>query len=69
MTYTLIYAKSTNDRPKDCTDKIEYDVFNCLNIGQNIKFLQELKFGAGDGALNYYLFNYLVKEPGFITTD
>lgn len=67
MTYILIYAKNISEREEGCTDQIEYDVFNCLNIADNMSFIKELKFGPGDGALNYYMFNYLVKDPGFIS--
>jgi len=35
-----------------------YDVFNALNLMENEKFLSDLKFGAGDGKLRYYLFNW-----------
>ena len=35
-----------------------YDVFNALDLMENKKFLEELKFGVGDGNLQYYLFNY-----------
>ena len=35
-----------------------FDVFNALSLLDNSLFLGELKFGAGDGHLNYYLFNY-----------
>ncbi|KAI5066610.1 hypothetical protein GOP47_0019234 [Adiantum capillus-veneris] len=41
----------------------EYDVFNVLDIMQNQSFLQELKFKLGDGHLQYYLYNYRLKEP------
>jgi hypothetical protein len=33
------------------------DVLNCLNIGDNAEHLEALKFGPGDGNLQYYLFN------------
>lgn len=33
-------------------------MFNALTLLDNSMFLDELKFGAGDGHLNYYLFNY-----------
>jgi len=66
MMYTLCYAKNKQVRGKDCTDLTEFDVFNCLSIGDNNEFMNELKFGAGDGALHYYFFNYLVKDPGYI---
>jgi len=39
----------------------EFDVFNCLDIHDNKEFLTELKFGVGDGFLQYYLYNWLAK--------
>ncbi|TPX62464.1 hypothetical protein SpCBS45565_g07025 [Spizellomyces sp. 'palustris'] len=38
--------------------KAGFDVFNCLDLMQNGNFLEELKFGRGDGNLHYYLYNY-----------
>lgn len=38
----------------------EHDVFNCLSIMDNKKFLEELKFGPGNGNLMFYLYNYAV---------
>lgn len=35
-----------------------FDVFNALDILDNKKFLTELMFSAGDGCLNYYLYNW-----------
>lgn len=52
MKDTLIVAKQKN-----------YDVFNALDIMQNQSFLEELKFGPGDGDLHYYLYNYCLKSP------
>jgi glycylpeptide N-tetradecanoyltransferase len=34
------------------------DVFNALHLLDNASFFDELKFGPGDGVLNYYLFNW-----------
>jgi glycylpeptide N-tetradecanoyltransferase len=34
------------------------DVFNALDIMENASFLEELKFGIGDGHLQYYLYNW-----------
>ncbi|KAK5963976.1 glycylpeptide N-tetradecanoyltransferase NMT1 PWA37_004316 [Arxiozyma heterogenica] len=34
------------------------DVFNALTSQDNCLFLDDLKFGPGDGFLNFYLFNY-----------
>jgi glycylpeptide N-tetradecanoyltransferase len=36
----------------------EFDVFNALNVMENESFLKELKFGIGDGFLQYYLYNW-----------
>lgn len=47
MTDALIMAKKKN-----------YDVFNALDLMDNKEFLQDLKFGVGDGNLHYYLYNY-----------
>jgi glycylpeptide N-tetradecanoyltransferase len=38
--------------------KLGFDVFNALTLLDNSLFLEDLKFGAGDGHLNYYLYNY-----------
>lgn len=43
--------------------KMDYDVFNALDLMENKKFLEELKFGSGDGDLQYYLYNW--KCPNF----
>ena len=47
MKDALILAKKDN-----------FDVFNCLDLMENEKFIKELKFGKGDGNLQYYLFNW-----------
>ncbi|CAJ0639488.1 8925_t:CDS:10 [Entrophospora sp. SA101] len=38
------------------------DVFNCLDIMDNKVFISDLKFGAGDGYLNYYMYNWRCKD-------
>jgi len=55
MNDSLILAKSQG-----------FDVFNCLAIHDNETFLKELKFGAGDGNLQFYLYNWLAPpmNPG-----
>lgn len=35
-----------------------FDVFNALDLMENKTFLEELKFGIGDGNLQYYLYNW-----------
>jgi glycylpeptide N-tetradecanoyltransferase len=42
----------------------KFDVFNALSLMDNALFLEQQKFGAGDGQLHFYLFNYGV--PGAI---
>ncbi|KAF5518655.1 Glycylpeptide N-tetradecanoyltransferase [Colletotrichum aenigma] len=39
--------------------KHRFDVFNGLSLLDNGLFLEQQKFGPGDGQLHYYLFNYL----------
>ncbi|KAK7632279.1 glycylpeptide N-tetradecanoyltransferase-like protein [Phyllosticta citricarpa] len=46
---------------KDClilAKKAKFDVLNALTLLDNPLFLEEQKFGAGDGQLHYYLYNY-----------
>ena len=38
--------------------KYKFDVFNALSTMENGLFLEDQKFGPGDGQLHYYLFNY-----------
>lgn len=38
--------------------KYKFDVFNALSLMDNALFLEQQKFGGGDGQLHYYLFNY-----------
>jgi len=35
-----------------------FDVFNALDLMENGEFLEKLKFGIGDGNLQYYLYNW-----------
>ncbi|XP_033111747.1 glycylpeptide N-tetradecanoyltransferase 2-like [Anneissia japonica] len=39
-----------------------FDVFNALDLMDNRDFLEELKFGIGDGNLQYYLYNWICPE-------
>ncbi|XP_013394635.1 glycylpeptide N-tetradecanoyltransferase 1 [Lingula anatina] len=36
-----------------------FDVFNALDLMENKEFLEKLKFGIGDGNLQYYLYNWM----------
>ena len=47
MNDTLILAKNSNA-----------DVYNCLDLSDNKQVLEPLLFGAGDGNLHYYVFNW-----------
>ncbi|TFK76301.1 N-myristoyl transferase [Pluteus cervinus] len=38
--------------------KAGFDVFNALTLMDNVPVLHELKFGVGDGQLNFYLYNW-----------
>ncbi|XP_064648041.1 glycylpeptide N-tetradecanoyltransferase 2-like [Lineus longissimus] len=35
-----------------------FDVFNALDLMENMEFLEKLRFGIGDGNLQYYLYNW-----------
>ncbi|KAM5534071.1 hypothetical protein V8D89_012252 [Ganoderma adspersum] len=39
-------------------DHAKFDVMNALTLMDNVSFLQDLKFGQGDGILNFYLYNW-----------
>ena len=54
--YALIYAKEMAD--------VNFDVFNALQVMDNREFIDNCKFGMGDGCLNYYLFNWLFADGG-----
>ncbi|POS78260.1 hypothetical protein DHEL01_v203344 [Diaporthe helianthi] len=41
--------------------RAKFDVFNALSLMDNTLFLEQQKFGPGDGQLHYYLFNYRAK--------
>jgi glycylpeptide N-tetradecanoyltransferase len=52
------------------TQQAHFDVFNALTLHDNPLFLEALKFGAGDGQLHYYLFNYRTQPiSGGVTKD
>ncbi|OAX37214.1 N-myristoyl transferase [Rhizopogon vinicolor AM-OR11-026] len=39
-------------------NQAKFDVFNALTLMDNCGFLENLRFGAGDGLLNFYLYNW-----------
>jgi len=63
--YSWYNVATTNDLTDLMRDSLilaknqGFDVFNCLAIHDNQTFLKDLKFGAGDGNLQFYLYNWL----------
>ena len=55
MRYVLWYAK------EGIEDGTTFDCFNFLGTQDN-KFLDDLSFQSGTGLLNYYFYNYQLKE-------
>jgi len=39
-------------------NEAKFDVFNALTLMDNVPILEDLKFGVGDGYLNFYLYNW-----------
>jgi glycylpeptide N-tetradecanoyltransferase len=66
--YMYYYAPKTNAPMEILSMALEQanemgcDVFNALNIMGNTETFEELKFGSGDGYLNYYFYNYAVRD-------
>jgi glycylpeptide N-tetradecanoyltransferase len=59
--YNIATSTPLNDLMYDAlvsAKNLNFDVFNALDLMENQKFLQELKFGIGDGNLQYYLYNW-----------
>ena len=49
--------------------KAGFDVFNALSLLDNPLILEDLKFGAGDGFLHYYLYNWRMLCAPLAPTD
>jgi glycylpeptide N-tetradecanoyltransferase len=43
-------------------NRAKFDVFNALDVMENETFFKQLKFGIGDGHLQYYLYNWNCPE-------
>jgi len=59
--YNVAATVSLTALVKDClilAKNEEMDVFTALNLMENDQFLEELKFGMGDGNLQYYVYNW-----------
>ncbi|KAL7976569.1 hypothetical protein Chor_008518, partial [Crotalus horridus] len=49
---SVTYCRNVAEKKKG------FDVFNALDLMENKTFLEKLKFGIGDGNLQYYLYNW-----------
>lgn len=59
--YNIATKTPLNDLMNDAlisARNLQFDVFNALDLMENQGFLQDLKFGIGDGNLQYYLYNW-----------
>jgi glycylpeptide N-tetradecanoyltransferase len=63
--YNVGTTMSMHDLMRDAlilARNLQVDVFNALDLMENRDFFQELKFGPGDGHLQYYLYNWKCPE-------
>ena len=63
--YNVAKSISLEDLMKDAltlANNLGADVFNALDVMENLLFLENLKFGMGDGFLQYYLYNWQCEE-------
>lgn len=68
--YNVATSVALTDLMRDAlilANKTGSDVFNALNLMENDTFLEELKFGKGDGNLQYYVYNWSC--PGMKSAD
>jgi glycylpeptide N-tetradecanoyltransferase len=59
--YNVATKTPLNDLMNDmlvAAKNLDLDVFNALDLMDNAKFLENLKFGIGDGNLQYYIYNW-----------
>ncbi|GFE55141.1 hypothetical protein BaOVIS_025450 [Babesia ovis] len=57
---TTVSFKHLMEQALQFAHSLQFDVFNALDLMDNSKVLEELKFGEGDGGLYYYLFNWRI---------
>ncbi|KAF7294860.1 Glycylpeptide N-tetradecanoyltransferase [Mycena indigotica] len=50
-------------------NQAKLDVFNALTLMDNVSFLQDHKFGVGDGFLNFYLYNWRTAKLAGVTSE
>jgi glycylpeptide N-tetradecanoyltransferase len=63
--YNVATSVPLTDLMKDClivAKQLNADVVNALDLMENGTFLEKLKFGHGDGYLQYYLYNWATPE-------
>lgn len=63
--YNVPTTMSMKDLMKDAltlAKNEQVDVFNALDLMENKEIFEDLKFGAGDGHLQYYLYNWKCPE-------
>lgn len=63
--YNVANSVSLTELMRDClilAKGLGSDVFNALDLMDNQEFLHELKFGKGDGCLQYYIYNWACPE-------
>ena len=63
--YNVATSVPLTDLMKDClivAKQLNADVVNALDLMENGTFLEQLKFGHGDGHLQYYLYNWATPE-------
>ena len=58
MSDNIIHRKFLCNANVDLFIQNDFDVFNALDLMDNAEFLEKLKFGIGDGNLQYYLYNW-----------
>lgn len=57
----LVGGQKINEMLEDLifySNKQKCDVFNCIDIGNNLEFIKTLNFVEGTGDLKYYLYNW-----------
>jgi glycylpeptide N-tetradecanoyltransferase len=63
--YNVPGSASLKDLVQDAlivANRDDFDVFNCLDVMDNVTIMKDLKFGIGDGNLQYYLYNWYCPE-------
>ncbi|PFH31847.1 myristoyl CoA:protein N-myristoyltransferase [Besnoitia besnoiti] len=59
---TTVPLKDLIDDALCLAKQLDFDVYNALDVMENRSFVEELKFGIGDGFLRYYIYNWRCPE-------